>query len=388
MGDIDRPRRTDRESSAPTARKGLAAPTLSLRGITRESSSAFRSIVTAVDDACRDAGFFCVVDHTVPAASTAAAITASARFFELPQEVKERSRARAHPTLRRGYVRLGGESQAAATAVTPRSTPGAAGTTHAASGPAATAARAASTGPGAGRGPAAAGGARVPDLSETYCLAPHGGPANTDRWSAADVWPDQDLWWFRAALEPFRAAVDQLGRQLLRVCGAALRDDPTAFDEIFRRPLGGLRVNHYPSFEGPVKPGVWRAGPHTDYGFLTLVAVDGQPGLEIFRNGAWLPVDVPAGGFVVNVGDLLAATSGDRWNSTWHRVVAPAGPGRQPARTSLSYFQFPDHRAPVVGQCASARAGTPGWTAGDYLAAKIGLLFGGGEAQTDQATGG
>jgi len=349
MGDTDRPHRTGPRSSAATVRGGLAAPILSLRGITREPSPEFAAIVTAVDTACQGAGFFCVVDHTIPASMTAAAISASARFFDLPAEIKDRSRARGHPTLRRGYVRLGGESQAAATAVTTASPD-----------------------------PPGAGTAHLPDLSETYCLAPHGASTHPDRWSAADVWPDQELPWFRAALEPFRAAVDRLGRQLLRVCGAALRADPTAFDDIFRRPLGGLRVNHYPAFDGPPEPGVWRSSPHTDYGFFTIVAVDGTPGLEILRDGSWLPVDVPAGGFVVNVGDLLAATSAHRWTSTWHRVVAPPGPARQPARTSLSYFQYPDPRAPIAGSCQPAGVGTADWTAGDYLAAKVGLLFGTG----------
>jgi len=42
------------------------------------------------------------------------ALIVSARFFGLPDAAKNRSRAAAHRVLRRGYVPLGGEAQAAA----------------------------------------------------------------------------------------------------------------------------------------------------------------------------------------------------------------------------------------------------------------------------------
>jgi len=46
------------------------------------------------------------------------ALIVSARFFGLPDAAKNRSRAAAHRVLRRGYVPLGGEAQAAAAAGT------------------------------------------------------------------------------------------------------------------------------------------------------------------------------------------------------------------------------------------------------------------------------
>src|SRR5206468_2314161 len=74
-----------------------------------------------------------------------------------------------------------------------------------------------------------------------------------------------------------------------------------------------------------------RAGAHRDYGCLTLIRSDAS-GLEVqTRDGEWLPVEAPAGGYVVNIGDLLARWTNGRWVSTLHRVVGRDGasPRRQ-----------------------------------------------------------
>ena len=64
---------------------------------------------------------------------------------------------------------------------------------------------------------------------------------------------------------------------------------------------------------------------------LTLLFADG-PGLEVKLReqngeedgGTWLPIQAPPGALIVNIGDLLATVSGERWKSTPHRVPAPA----------------------------------------------------------------
>ena len=65
-------------------------------------------------------------------------------------------------------------------------------------------------------------------------------------------------------------------------------------------------------------------GAHTDYGAITLLATDGVAGLEVRPRGwvDWVPVDAPAGTFVVNLGDMLARWTNDRYVSTPHKVVA------------------------------------------------------------------
>ena len=51
-------------------------------------------------------------------------------------------------------------------------------------------------------------------------------------------------------------------------------------------------------------------------------------------------MDPAAGAFVVNIGDLMARWTNDRWRSTLHRVVDPADPAAAAARRqSMPYFQ-------------------------------------------------
>lgn len=91
---------------------------LSLRGITENEQRPFAHLARAIDDACRSTGFFGIIDHGIPAEMIERALIVSARFFGLPDAAKNRSRAAAHRVLRRGYVPLGGEAQAAAAAGT------------------------------------------------------------------------------------------------------------------------------------------------------------------------------------------------------------------------------------------------------------------------------
>ena len=48
--------------------------------------------------------------------------------------------------------------------------------------------------------------------------------------------------------------------------------------------------------------GIYGAGPHSDYGFITLLATNDVSGLEIFVDDAWLPVKPIPGFFIVNLG--------------------------------------------------------------------------------------
>ena len=47
------------------------------------------------------------------------------------------------------------------------------------------------------------------------------------------------------------------------------------------------------------------AGPHTDWGALTILATDNEPGLQICLGKTWIDVEPRAGMFVVNLGDMV-----------------------------------------------------------------------------------
>jgi isopenicillin N synthase-like dioxygenase len=306
-------------------------PAISVAAALADEPAAVAELAELIDIACRSTGFFGIIDHPVAAAQRRVALAAGERFFALPGDVKDRFRVAAGPGVQRGYAGLGAEAQAAA-----------------------------------------AGDATPPDLSETFSIAPLRSPVPTDRWSAPDLWPDGVLDELRPALTAYRATADELGRLLLRACALALRGDVTAFDPLLTRPLGGLRVNHYPALDRRPAPGQWRGGAHTDYGTLTVLATDGTAGLEIQVDDAWTPVAAPADGFLVNVGDILAALSGGRWPSTWHRVTVPDTDGPVPARTSIAFFQYPNADAVIAGLAGREQR------AGEYLEEQVGRIIAAG----------
>ena len=84
----------------------------------------------------------------------------------------------------------------------------------------------------------------------------------------------------------------------------------------------------------PPQPGQLRAGAHTDYGSLTILLPQAGPAAcrSTRRNGEWRAVPPVPGAFIINIGDLMALWTNDRWVSTLHRVVNPAPDARGSTR--------------------------------------------------------
>ena len=140
-----------------------------------------------------------------------------------------------------------------------------------------------------------------------------------------------------------------------------------------------MRANDYRRRDGAAPPvdGQMRRGAHTDYGRITVLLGDRVPGLQL-RDGAgrWHDVLPPEDGFLVDIGDLPAEWSNDRWRSTMHRVVLPPpdvpGPRRRP---SIAWFQQPNWDAvmeclPTCRDASNAARRAP-VTSGDHLMAKL-----------------
>jgi isopenicillin N synthase-like dioxygenase len=111
-----------------------------------------------------------------------------------------------------------------------------------------------------------------------------------------------------------------------------------------------MRALNYPQQTAAPRAGQLRAGAHTDYGSLTiLLSEPGSGGLEIYTpEGEWLAVPCVPGAFIINIGDLLARWTNDRWVSTLHRVVCPP-PGERGSnrRQSIAFFHQPNWDAEI-----------------------------------------
>ncbi|MBL7500559.1 isopenicillin N synthase family oxygenase [Frankia sp. CNm7] len=323
--------------------------------IERGNAAALADVAARVDAACTATGFFVAVGHGVDRSLTAAALAAANDLFRSDGVTKDGLRLQCPPGVQRGYYGLGAEAQALAAAppTNPASGSGPAD-------PATAAGRAAPADPAADR----------PDLSETFAIGPEP-PVDAGPFTAGNVWPPH-LPGFQRTWIAYRRAMEAFAHRLLQVAALALRDDPRAFDALVTRPIGTTRANHYPALAAPPEAGQRRGGAHTDYGTLTVLAVDGHPGLEVRVGEAWVPVTCPPDGLVVNVGDLLAVLSGARWRSAWHRVAVPPGRPPYPARTSIAHFQFPNHDAVIDGVDPAGRPVSI--TAGAYLTTKLAQL--------------
>jgi isopenicillin N synthase-like dioxygenase len=90
----------------------------------------------------------------------------------------------------------------------------------------------------------------------------------------------------------------------------------------------------------------------------------------------WIRVPTIDDAFVVNIGDLMARWTNERWVSTLHRVVAPAGE-TVPRRQSIAYFMNPNYDAGirVLPTCNSDGAASKPLTAGHYLVTKFRSAF-------------
>ena len=77
----------------------------------------------------------------------------------------------------------------------------------------------------------------------------------------------------------------RLGLRLVELVALALNLPRFSLHSLFTRPIEVLRLLHYSSRQSDPSAGLFGAGAHTDYGFLTLLSTDGKPGLEVLVDG-------------------------------------------------------------------------------------------------------
>jgi isopenicillin N synthase-like dioxygenase len=120
-----------------------------------------------------------------------------------------------------------------------------------------------------------------------------------------------------------------------------------------------------------------RIGSHTDFGTFTILDRQlGTGGLQVLgKDGEWADAPWVDGAFTVNIGDLMARWTGDRWVSNRHRVLAPDESAPDEDLMSLVYFHEADPAAvidsvpPPVGLVRHEPV-----TAGDDLRAKLAAI--------------
>nr|GLL39728.1 2-oxoglutarate-Fe(II) type oxidoreductase isoform X1 [Ipomoea trifida] len=161
-----------------------------------------------------------------------------------------------------------------------------------------------------------------------------------------NIWPSEDILpgWSKT-MEKYHQEALKVTKAIARVIALALDLDADFFEqpEYLGKPIATLRLLHYEGkYSDPTK-GIFGAGAHTDYGLITLLALDDKYGLQICKNKdanpqVWEYVPPLKGAFVVNLGDMLERWSNLKFRSTLHRVL---GNGQE--RYSIPFFVEPSH---------------------------------------------
>lgn len=296
-------------------------------------------VARKIDVACAGSGFLAITGHTVAPTVISDMFETTTEFFE--RDVKQKMKFHLDDAAaNRGYAPLGTEALSYSLGIE-----------------------------------------SPPDLFEAFNMGREIPPASADEEISAayfspNVWPDNT---FREVWLRYWNACESLGFDLVDIFALALDLPPGYFRPFVDESISVMRANWYNRSAGapPPEPGQLRMGAHSDYGCLTILAGDQVPGLQLRdTHGDWHDVQPPQGGFLVNLGDLLAEWTNDRWRATVHRVVPPAdGLDGAFRRRSIAWFQQPNHDAliEVLPTCVSE--GNPARyrpvTSGEHLMAKL-----------------
>jgi isopenicillin N synthase-like dioxygenase len=286
-----------------------SVPLIDLAPLRDGSAAGLARVASEVGAAAREIGFFGVVNHGVSDEIVAGMFAAARDFFALPQAVKDEVSIEQSPAYM-GYARLELE-------------------------------RLDPSRPGDAKESFNLGRERAADDPDVLAGIPFVG---------RNLWPD--LPGFRSAMLRYFDALTGAAFDVHRAIAADLGLPPDFFASKYDHPLTALRVLRYPPHPGAFDGTQYGAGPHTDYGGITLLAQDGTEGLEVRRrDGAWIAVAPVAGSFVCNIGDAMMRWTNDEYVSNAHRVVNRSGRERY----SCAFFCEPNPDAEIacIPACAS-----------------------------------
>jgi isopenicillin N synthase-like dioxygenase len=220
-----------------------------------------------------------------------------------------------------------------------------------------------------------------PDLKESLniaCFAPTGDEAIDREWFTENIWP-AEVPDYRDAVTAYVAQMHALVDQLLEIAAVALGLPGRHFLDLAGHPTWSFYTHWYPAMRvvGEPEPGQLRIGSHTDFGTFTILDRQlGTGGLQVLgKDGEWADAPWVDGAFTINIGDMMARWTGDRWVSNRHRVLAPDATAPDEDLMSLVYFHEADPTAvirsvpPPIGLVSHRPV-----TAGDYLRAKLAAI--------------
>lgn len=282
----------------------ITIPCVDLKSATSTVSDS--GIAQQLDKALSSHGFCYIQGHGISEAEISQIFEANHAFHRLAQQDKE---AIAVNAFHRGYIGKGASKTVTSTVAT---------ATHS-------------------------------NRSESFMMMQSVSPDH-GQWGSAifgpNQWPKSLGNHFRTQCFSYFKAMQNLAEELTQRLAVALGLGPDTFSHWFTEPTVFLRLLKYPAATTTDPQVEFGSAPHTDHGFLTLVAQDTTSGLQVQgTDGTWIPLPPVRNALVLNVADMLSVISGGRWPSSPHRVVL-----NRNERYSTAFFYDPNFSAMIEPQ--------------------------------------
>ncbi|KAE9461982.1 hypothetical protein C3L33_06111, partial [Rhododendron williamsianum] len=137
-------------------------------------------------------------------------------------------------------------------------------------------------------------------------------------------------------LDNYAYEMKQLAMKILDYMSKALKMKAEEMRDFFEEGRQSMRMNYYPPCPQPEK--VNGLTPHSDGAGLTiLLQINEMEGLQIKKDGMWVPIKPLPQTFVVNIGDSLEIVTNGAYRSIEHRAVVNS----MKERLSIGTFYSP-----------------------------------------------
>lgn len=187
-------------------------------------------------------------------------------------------------------------------------------------------------------------GQSVPDIKEFY----HVGQTVTDNDPIKveypnNIWP-KEVADFETVCQKVYQTFENTGKNLLKAVALYLDLEEDYFSPKIHNGNSVLRLLHYYPVQNlsDIPEGAVRAAAHGDINLITLLMGGSAEGLEAQSlDGQWIPVSPQDDEIVINIGDMLARLTNNRFRSTQHRVITPNEESWLTPRYSTPFFLHP-----------------------------------------------
>ena len=303
-------------------------PLIDFAPFREQSATGRRATAKAIAEACESIGFLYLQNHGIPLGKLDGMFKAARAFFGLSAEILAEEELRCTSTRTRGFMPLRSRHY-----------------------------------PGTG----------APDLMEAFKYQWELPASDPDvlagnRVHQRNRWPKGEPE-FRVQLLDYFSELTTLSHELLRAFALALDlEDEDHFLKFFRKPLTQVSLIHYPPQPPAAPEDEYGVRPHADATAFTILLQDEVGGLQVQGpNGVWVAAPPIPGTFVINIGDMMARWTNNRFASTLHRVFNRSGRERY----SVPFFGIPDFDAVIecLPTCQSAQnpPGYPPVKVGDFM---------------------